>query len=240
MYKQASKNGFAVLSVSTELPFDFYFFKTSAVETHRIIREVFREHGLPNANIFFIGVALSGHRAMKHIATMKEEGFDPLLNIKGIVLCNSKLDWAMEWYKYDREKRNNRNDLREPTFANYMLETNLKGTPKTNAEAYYEFSTYSYFDETKRNVKHYTGYPVRAYIEPAITYWLERHLKTMYDNNSPDAVGLLAELELAGNTATDLVVFGCEERRNEVKNAHSLWTKVDKRELMRWIKAQAE
>ena len=45
---------------------------------------------------------------MKHIEFMKEDNYPFQLNIKGIVICNTKLDWAMEWYKYDREKRNKR------------------------------------------------------------------------------------------------------------------------------------
>lgn len=240
IYKKASKNGFAVLSVSTEIPFDFYFSKNTALSSHEIITQVFKKYNLPNKNIFFIGVALSGHRAMKHIEFMKEDQYPFQLNIKGIVICNTKLDWAMEWYKYDREKRNKRNDLWEPTFANYMLETHLNGTPKTNIESYYKFSTYSYFDEKKEKIKLYTNYSVRAYIEPAIKYWLKRHLKTMYDNNSPDAVGLLAELELAGNLNTELIVFESDDAKTEKKNADTIWEKINKKELMQWIKKQSE
>ena len=240
LYKKASKNGFAVLSVSSEIPFDFYFSKSSSISSHEIINQVFKKHNLPNKNIFFIGVALAGHRAMKHIEFMKEDNYKFQLNIKGIVLCNTKLDWAMEWYKYDREKRNKRNDLWEPTFANYMLETHLNGTPKTDTEAYYKFSTYSYFDEKKEKIKLYTNYSVRAYIEPAIKYWLKRHLKTMYDNNSPDAVGLLAELELAGNQNSELIVFESDDDKTQKKNSDSIWERINKKELMNWIKNQSE
>lgn len=240
IYSNASKNGFAVLSVSSEIPFDFYFSKKSAISSHEIITKVFEKYNLPNKNIFFIGVALSGHRAMKHIQFMKEDNYPFQLSIKGIVLCNTKLDWAMEWYKYDREKRNKRNDLWEPTFANYMLETNLNGTPKNNVERYYDFSTYSYFDEKKENIKFYKTYSIRAYIEPAIKYWLKRHLKTMYDNNSPDSVGLLAELELAGNQKTELIVFESDDDKTKKKNSDSIWERINKKELMRWIKSQSE
>ena len=240
IYSNASKNGFAVLSVSSEIPFDFYFSKKSAIYSHEIINKVFEKYSLPNKNIFFIGVALSGHRAMKHIEFMKEDNYTLQLNIKGIVLCNTKLDWAMEWYKYDREKRNKRNDLWEPTFANYMLETNLNGTPKTNVDSYYNFSTYSYFDEKKEKIKYYTNYSVRTYIEPAIKYWLKRHFKTMYDNNSPDSVGLLAELELAGNQKTELIVFESDDNKTQKKNSDSIWERINKKELMSWIKNQSE
>ena len=236
IYRVASQNSFAVLSVSTEIPFDFYFSKSSASSSHELIKQVFEKHNLPNNNIFFIGVGMSGHRAMKHIEFMKEDNYKFQLNIKGIVLCNSKLDWASEWYKFDREKRNKRNDLWEPTFANYMLETHLNGTPKTNANSYNDFSTYSYFNEKNENIKFYTSYAVRAYIEPAIKYWLKRHLKTMYENNSPDAVGLLAELELAGNQKTELIVLEPKDNKSQKKNPDSTWDAINKKELMLWIK----
>ena len=128
----------------------------------------------------------------------------------------------------------------EPTFVNYMLETHLKGTPKTNAEGYYDFSAYSYFDPKNENIKFYTHYAVRAYIEPAIKYWLKKHLKTMYDNNSPDMVGLLAELELAGNEKTELIILQPEDNTSQQKNPDSTWEAVNKNELMDWIKNQLE
>ncbi len=240
LYTSASKSGFAVLSVSTEIPFDFYFSKNSAIESHELIKQVFEKYDLPNKNIFFIGIGLSGHRAMKHIEFMKEDHYSFQLNIRGVVVCNSVLDWASEWYKFDREKRNNRNNLWEPNFVNYMLETNLNGTPKTNTQSYYEFSTYSYFNEKNENIHFYKSYAVRAYIEPAIKYWLKRHLKTMYDNNSPDMVGLLAELELAGNLNTELIVFETKDNKSEKKNPDSTWDAVDKKELMQWINKQSE
>lgn len=236
LYKQAHKNSFAVLSVSTEIPFDFYFDKKSALSSHKIMQQVFEKYNLPNKNIFFIGVGLSGHRAMKHIEFMKEDNYNFQLNIAGIVVCNSVLDWASEWYKFDREIRNKRNDLWEPTFVNYMLEKNLNGTPKNNAQSYYNFSTYSYFDEKNENIKFYKNYAVRAYIEPAIKYWLLKRGKTMYDNNSPDMVGLLSELELIGNKNTELIVLQPEDNPSQKKNPDSTWNAINKDELVNWIK----
>ena len=121
-----------------------------------------------------------------------------------------------------------------------MLETHLNGTPKTNSKSYYDFSIYSYFDEENEKIKFYTNYSVRAYIEPAIKYWLKRHLKTMYDNNSPDAVGLLAELELAGNLNTELIVFESDDNKTQKKNSDTIWERIDKKELMLWINNQSE
>ncbi|MFS4457508.1 hypothetical protein [Maribacter sp. 2304DJ31-5] len=158
MYSQASENKFAVLSVSTEIPLDFYFSKSSMNSTHSLIQEVFNEHNLPNENIFFLGASLVGHRAMRYIKFVKESDFKFQLKIKGIVVCNFTMDFTRKWYQHKRDIRINRIDLWEPKFINYLLETNLKGTPKTNPENYHNFSSYSYFDEKNENVKIYKDY----------------------------------------------------------------------------------
>jgi len=240
MYTQASKKDFAVLSVSTEIPLDFYFSKSSMISTHKLIREVFDKYNLPNNNIFFLGASLVGHRAMRYIKFMKESDFKFQLKIKGIVACNFTMDFTRKWYQHKRDIRINRIDLWEPKFINYLLETNLGGTPKTNPENYHNFSTYSYFDEKNENVKLYKDYAVRAYIEPAIKYKLNKQLRTLYENNSTDIVGFLAELELVGNKNTELIVLQPEDNTSSKKNTQSTWDALNKDELMDWIQRQVE
>ena len=84
MYTQASEKGFAVLSVSTEIPLDFYFSKSSMLFTHKLIQKVFHQHHIPNDNIFFLGTSLVGHRAMRYIKFMKERNLEELqvVNLK--------------------------------------------------------------------------------------------------------------------------------------------------------------
>ena len=240
IYNQASKNGFAVLSISTEIPFDFYFTESSILSTHYIIEDVFTKHNLPNNNIFFLGASLVGHRAMKYIEFIKAGNYDFQLNIKGIVICNFTLDWTRKWYQHKRDIRINRIDLWEPKFINYMLETHLDGTPETVPENYHNFSTYSYFDQNNENVKVYKNYAVRAYIEPSIKYRLTKQLRTMYENNATDMVGFLAELELAGNDNTELIVMQPEDNASEKKNTQSTWNAINKNDLMDWIIKQVK
>ncbi|WP_298541373.1 hypothetical protein [uncultured Aquimarina sp.] len=240
MYNQASEKDFAVLSVSTEIPLDFYFSESSIISTHTLIQEVFNKHNLPNENIFFLGASLAGHRAMRYIKFMKEGGFEFQLNIKGIVICNFTLDFTRKWYQHKRDIRINRIDLWEPKFINYLLEKHLKGTPKTNPESYHDFSSYSYFDEKNKNIKVYKSYNIRAYIEPAIKYKLTNQLRTLYENNSTDIVGFLAELELLGNKNTELIVLQPEDNTSSKKNTQSTWDAINKYELMNWILKQTE
>lgn len=235
IYKQSSKNGFAVLSVSTEIPFDFYFSTSSTVSVHNFIHQVFKQNKLPNKNIFFLGTGLIGHRAIRYIKVMKQDNYKFQLNIKGIVICNMTMDFTRKWYQYDREIKMNRNNLWEAKFINYMLEKHLKGSPKTNPKNYKEFSAYSYFSEKNDNINFYKEYAVRAYIEPAIKYGLNNYYKTLYENNSPDMVGFLAELKLAGNKNTELIVLEPKDNPSEKKTTETTWNAINKDDLINWI-----
>lgn len=223
MYSQASEKGFAVLSVSTEIPLDFYFSKSSMISSHKIIREVFDTYNIPNENIFFLGASIVGHRAMRYIKYMKEGDFEFQLQIKGIVPYNFTMDFTRKWHQHKRDIRINQIDLWEPKFINYLLETNLEGTPKTNPENYHNFSSYSYSDEKNENINLYKDYRVRAYIEPAIEYKLTKQLRTLYDNNSTDIIGFLAELRIAGNENTELIILQTEDNKSQNKNTQSTW-----------------
>lgn len=240
VYNQASEHGFAVLSVSTEIPFDFYFTKASLQQTHKTIQDVFLKHHLPNKNIFFLGASLTGHRAMQYIKLLSENKYTFQPKIEGIVICDFTLDWTRKWHQHKREIRIKQNDIWEATFINYMLETYLNGTPETTPEQYHNFSPYSYFDKDNRNIKIYKNYAIRAYIDPAIKYRLTKQLKTLYENNATDIVGFLAELKLAGNDNTELIVLSHKDNNAQKKSTQSTWDATDKNELMDWIIKQLE
>ncbi|MEP2057981.1 MAG: hypothetical protein ABJJ05_09255 [Maribacter litoralis] len=237
VYKQANKKGFAILSVSTEIPLDFYFTDNSSQTAHQIIEKVFKEHNLPNYNIFLIGAGLSGHRAMKYVEYIKKS--NPLfkLNLIGMVICDSALDWVRQYNEGARDIRIkfNEGSIWEGTFSTYLLNENLKGTPKSNLENYLDFSSYSYFDEKSRHIKYFKDLAIRTYMQVAIEYWLEEKRKTPIDNNGSDMVGLIAELKLIGNNKSELKVIYPNDSKSEKKNVDGTWISVDKKELIKWI-----
>ena len=233
MYSQASEQSFAVLSVSTEIPLDFYFKEDSLESTHQIIQDVFSKYNLPNNNIFFLGASLVGHRGMQYIKFIKESDLEFQLNIQGIVLCNFTLDWTRKWHQHEREIRINKNDLGEATFINYMLETNF-GTPETSPDNYHNLSPYSYYDQKNRNINLYSSYAILAIIEPDIEYRLSKY-KTLYENNSTDIVGFIAEQRLAGNQNTELIILQPEDNTSQHKSSQATWDNLDKDEVMNWI-----
>ncbi|MEM7185645.1 MAG: hypothetical protein AAF466_03210, partial [Bacteroidota bacterium] len=238
LYEQASHEGFAVLSVSSELPLDFYFSESSMQTAHQHIHDAFSEHNLPNTNVFFLGGSLVGHRAIRYIKFLSESNAPFRPEIKGIVMCHFTLDWTRKWYQHQRDIRINRINLWEPRFINYMLETQLQGTPKTAPERYHEFSPYSYFDEKNENVNIYKNVAIRAYVQPDITYRLNKYHRTLYDNNAPDMVGFIAEVQLAGNERAELIVLHPDNNAPQEKKVGSTWDTIDKNELMDWIVEQ--
>ena len=239
IYDVASNAEFAVLSVSTEIPLDFYFTRNSLLYADKMIKSIFNQHQLPNKNIFFLGASLVGHRAMQYILFSQKTKLDSKLNIRGIVMCNFTLDFTRKWLQHERDIKLNRIDLWEPKFFNYMLETQLKGTPKNVPENYHKVSSYSYFDNENRNIKYFKDYAIRAYIEPSIEYRLEKYHRTLYDNNTTDIIGFLAEVRLAGNKNTELINLE-NNKKSTQKTSQSSWNKLDKQELMGWILANSK
>ncbi|SDE85004.1 hypothetical protein [Cellulophaga baltica] len=242
MYSQANKAGFAVLSVSTEIPLDFFFSNNSIIDAHKTIKNAFEKNYLPNKNVFIIGVGLSGHRALKYVEYIKKTQPKFSLNISGLIICDAPLDWVRQYNEGKRDRRINFEEgaVWEGTFSNYVLEKHLNGTPKSNLESYLDFSTYSYSDETDRHIQYFQEFPIRAYMEIAIEYWLEKKRKTTIDNNAPDMVGLIAQMKLAKNENAELKIIYPQDSKTEKKNTAATWISVDKDELMEWITIQCE
>ncbi|MDO6820264.1 hypothetical protein Q4597_13850 [Zobellia sp. 1_MG-2023] len=238
IYSQSNQSGYAVLSVSTEIPLDFFFSDISILDAHLAIKKAFKENKLPNKNVFLMGVGLSGHRVLKYVEFVHKTNPNFKLNIAGLVVCDAPLDWVRQYNEGKRDRRINFDEgaVWEGTFSNYVLEKNLGGTPATHLEEYLEFSSYSYSDETNRHIHCFKEYPTRAYMEVAIEYWLEKKRKTTIDNNGPDMVGLIAQLKLMGNENSDLVIFYPEDSNTEKKNTAATWVAVDKDELIDWVK----
>ncbi|CAM3606835.1 hypothetical protein ZORO111902_19115 [Zobellia roscoffensis] len=241
IYSQSNEAGYGVLSVSTEIPLDFFFSNTSILDAHKTIGKAFKENKLPNKNVFLMGVGLSGHCVLKYVEFVKKTNPSFILDISGLVVCDAPLDWVRQYNEGKRDRRINFDEgaVWEGTFSNFILEKNLNGTPSTHLENYLEFSTYSYSDKTNRHIQYFKEYPVRAYMEVAIEYWLEKKRKTTIDNNGPDMVGLIAQLKLAGNENSDLVIFYPQDSKTEKKNTAATWVTVDKDELIDWVKMQS-
>lgn len=237
IYKEAILKNLAVLYVSTGIPVDFYFSDKSLSFIDTTILGVFAKYSIPNRNIFFLGVSLSGHRALKYIEYCKtgKSKFKP--EVKGVVLCDGVLDWVRQWYEERKAVKDNfaPSSVWSGKLVTYLFEKNLKGTPKDNLNAYLDFSPYSYFDEENRHLKYFKDLAIRAYTEPATYYWMDERRKGVFDTNFPDMVGIINELKLLGNDRGELIVFNQDKENKDRRNPYYTWTLVDKTELINWM-----
>jgi hypothetical protein len=234
---EATENGFAYLHISTGIPVDLFFTEKSTKFCDSLLTKVFKENNLPEKNIFLLGVMTSGHRALKYVeyAKKKNSKFNSL--IKGVVLCESALDWVRQWYEGQKQVRDHLTDVGffEGNMVNYLFKQNLKCTPVTCMEKYVEFSPYSYFDRTMRRIQPYKNLAVMAYTFADTEYWFSTQGKGVYDSNYPDMSGIINELKLAGNKNAELKVFQKENTSGQHTKQSSTWKMVGKKELMEWI-----
>jgi hypothetical protein len=238
IHPEANDKGFAVLYVSSGIPVDLFFNKSSILYIDTVLKSVFTTYKLANKNIFFLGNMASGHRALKYIEFCRTEksAFNP--DIKGVVLCESALDWVRQWYECQKQMRDHLNEVQffEGKFITYLFNVHFKNTPATDIEQYLRFSAYSYFDTTMRNIRYFKDIPVRAYSFAPVNYWFSANGKGVYDCNFPDMEGIVNELKLAGNKNAELIVFSNETRApaTTMERQSNTWNLIDKKELIQW------
>jgi hypothetical protein len=245
IYPQANAKGFGVLYISTGIPVDLYFDKSSIAYVDMLLKDTFIKYKLPNKNIFFIGNMVSGHRELKYIEYCKKEKskFNP--NIKGVVLSECAIDWVRQWYECQKQVRDHltKNAIFEGNLVTYLLKTNLKETPVTNINKFIEFSSYSYFDTEMRKSKLFKDLAIRAYTYADIKYWFSAQGKGVYDCNYPDMSGFIDEQKLVGNRNAELIVFRSnpdETLKDNQQPQASTWSMIDKTELVNWMLLQTK
>ena len=239
-YQFANAKGFALLHISSGIPFDLYFKEKSLSEADNVIKTVLNKYQIPNKNIFLLGISISGIRALKYVVYCNTGKSEFHADIKGVVLCDSAIDWIRQYMEEEKGLRDkfSESSVSEAKWVMWQFNKNLKGTPKTNREAYLQYSPYSRFDESNRYIRYYKDISIRAYSEPATMYWMEKKGKGVYETNFPDMVGIVNEVRLAGNKKAELIVFSKERAMDQPHNPYATWELVDKRELVDWIARQ--
>src|SRR5258708_20654501 len=71
--KELIKKGCAFLIIATGVPVDLYFSESSLTYVDSLMKNIFTRYRLPAKNIFLLGVATSGHSALKYIEDSKKE-----------------------------------------------------------------------------------------------------------------------------------------------------------------------
>jgi len=234
LHPAALKQNLALLYVSTGRPVDL-FDEGSVNYADSVLTNVFSKYQLPADHLFFLGVNLSGHRAMRFLN--HERGVKWKQGLNGIVFCDGVLDWVRQWYEEKKAVRDAfaESSVFEGEMVTYLLEKAAGGTPKEQLSYYLELSGYSYFDEENSKLDALKSASVRAYSEPATQYWMNEKGKGVFDTNFPDMVGIITELKLKGHKDAMLMVFDKPRSQDLRRNPDATWKLVDKEELVQWM-----
>jgi len=237
IHRPANTRGLATLYISTGIPVDLYFSESSLVYADSLIKQVFSSYHLPNKNIFLVGAMVAGHRALKYIEYCKKgrSVFNP--SIKGVVLCESAIDWVRQWYECQKQVRDHTGDF-EGNFIPYLFARHINATPATNIRKFIDFSPYSYFDTKMEKPKLYKDLAIRAYTYADIRYWFSAQGKGIYDSNYPDMSGFINEQVLAGNKTASLIVYSSSltgPLKNGMRRQSTTWNLINKKELVDWM-----
>ena len=238
--KEAVKKGFAFLIIATGVPVDLYFSERSLMYVDGLMKNIFSRYHLPDKDIFLLGVATSGHRALKYIEYCKsgKSLFNPA--IKGVILNESPLDWVRQWYECQKQIRDPLNEERffEGNMITYLFHLHLKATPIKDIDRYIRFSSYSWYDTGMKKSPLYKDLAIRAYTYADLRSWFSARGKSILDNNYPDMSGFINEQILAGNQRAELIVFHSTRKDSVNSLPITAWDLVDKKELVDWMVRQ--
>ena len=116
------------------------------------------------------------------------------------------------------------------------LKKELKGTPQTSIQNYYNNSPYSFTDKTQRAVKTLAHTPIMLISEPDIDWWMkERSFDYSYINVT-DHAAMVNELQRLGNKKAILVTTSGKGYREpgHIRHPHS-WSIADKVMVVKWL-----
>ncbi|GAA4322821.1 hypothetical protein GCM10023184_09350 [Flaviaesturariibacter amylovorans] len=228
--------GLGILHLSSGIPIDLFHDDTGPRRADSLLRRLLQQYGKPGLPLFFLGVNLSGHRAMRYLR-YQERAKRPPLNVRGIVFCDGVLDWVRMWHESDKGLRDRfaESAVFEGRLVTYLLQKFLGGTPRAREDAYLELSPYSYFDPRNRHLHLLRNLAVLAYSEPATHYWMNVKGKTVFDTNFPDMVGIVSELKRTGHADATLQLFNQPDDNTDRRNPDYTWGLVDKKVLVGWM-----
>ena len=195
-------NQLAVLYVTTDNRFEFFFEEEKMQEVENYLHEVIETYRIPKDNLLYCGMSLAGTRALK-LAMYGQSDFSRHRIIpKAIAICDAPLDMIRFYREMLKARELNFIPItgNEGKWVSNYLEKNLGGPLFQKLDAYLQYSPYSYFDDGGPNLEVFKNIAIRAYTEPDVNWWIDTRRKDYYGMNAIDMAGFVNELKILGNT----------------------------------------
>ncbi|MFN0149683.1 MAG: alpha/beta fold hydrolase [bacterium] len=238
--REALARGLAILRITTGNPLDFYFDDATTADVVARIGAALAENGVRGAPVYLAGQSLGGTRALRIALHVRRHPEASALRVAGVAVVDAPLDMVRMWESCRRATRDNFHAAAadEGRWVNYLLETNLGGTPRERFDRYVEYSPYVFSADAGGRARELVGLPVRAYHEPDVDWWVENRRKSYYQINSIDLAAFINDLKLLGSVDAELVTTHQARDGFESGSSPHTWSIVDDAELVEWFLAR--
>ncbi len=237
--KYASQNGIlTVIPILKTGSNSFGSDSASQQSLKEILEFICTKYQLKGKDFFIGGFSIGGTCAIKYaeLSIQNNYPFKP----KAAFAIASPLDWERYYNAAKRVVRLSKPDKvnQEVFYMINRIEKEMKGTPITGLENFYDYSPYSFSDTTQKAIKNLIKTPIMLISEPDIQWWLkERGYDNSY-NNITDHTAMINELQRLGNKNAILVTTTDKGYRkpDNTRHPHS-WSIADPEQLIKWLQS---
>ncbi len=204
-----------------------------------IIHHVTTRYPLKGKDFYIGGFSIGGSCAVKYAELSIQHNYPT--KPKAVFAINPQLDWERYYNAAKRVVRlSDSADVNAEVF--YMLERieqEMKGTPQTALQNYYDQSPYSFSDTTQKAVRNLINTPIMLITEPDIQWWLKERGYDISYNNITDHTAMINELQRLGNKKAVLVTTTNQGFRkpNNVRHPNS-WSIASPEQIINWLQSQ--
>jgi hypothetical protein len=203
------------------------------------IRSAIKKFKLQGKDFYIGGFSIGGSCAVKYAEMAFKNNY--ALKPKAVFAVDPPLDFERFYNTAKRVVR-----LSVPAQVNgevnYMIdriEKEMKGTPQTAKENFYNLSPYSFSDTTQRAIKSLINVPIMLITEPDIQWWLTQRGYDYSYTNVTDQAAMINELQRLGNDKAVLATTTNKGYRKpgNTRHPHS-WSIADPANVMKWLFSQ--
>ncbi|MBB6611342.1 alpha/beta hydrolase [Pontibacter sp. Tf4] len=120
-------------------------------------------------------------------------------------------------------------------YMQHLLRQDFSTTPLQSPEKFYSISPYTYSDTANTAIKPLKQLPVLFYSEPDAANQFKTNQRDLYDLNTADCMGMIADLQSMGNQQAQLILSTGKGRRADgTVNPHS-WSILEVDQTIAWL-----
>ncbi len=201
-----------------------------------LIPEVIKKYKVPNNNFIIGGHSIGGNGALLYAETAFRENDEKIIKPNLVFGVDPPLDMKRLWesLRFSKEINFSKTAVDEADYFIKRFETELRGTPFQQPEAYERISSYYRDAQDGGNAKFLTSIPVRLYCDPDINWYIENRRTPIEHTNLADLTACIVQLKLLGNDDAELITnIGKGYFPDGRRHPHA-FSQLDSDEFLKW------